>query len=91
MKVSTNSPKTQPTGLGEIELLNLDERGRPPKVSRLTDVGAAEGIFLALYKADEKSAVNRSRLQAMFDGAPPYDPAVLRSTNQLKPIKSFFN
>lgn len=82
MKVSPNSPKTQPTGLGEIELLNLDERGRPPKGSRLTDVGAAEGIFLALYKADEKSAVNRSRLQAMFDGAPPYDPAVLRSTNQ---------
>lgn len=69
-------------GLTEIELLNLDEDGRPPVGSRLTDVTAAQGIFHALLRADEKANVNRSRIQAMFDGAPPYDPAVLKSTQQ---------
>lgn len=69
-------------GLTEIELLNLDDSGRPPKGSRLQNVEAALGIFQALLRADEKANVNRSRIQAMFDGAPPYDPAVLKSTNQ---------
>ena len=69
-------------GLTEIELLNLDDAGRPPKGSRLQNVDAAVGIFQALLRADEKANVNRSRIQAMFDGAPPYDPAVLKSTNQ---------
>jgi len=69
-------------GLTEIELLNLDDSGKPPKGSRLADVNAAVGIFQALLRADEKANVNRSRIQAMFDGAPPYDPAVLKSTNQ---------
>ena len=69
-------------GLTEIELLNLDDSGRPPKGSRLQNVDAAVGIFQALLRADEKANVNRSRIQAMFDGAPPYDPAVLKSTNQ---------
>jgi hypothetical protein len=69
-------------GLTEIELLNLDDSGKPPKLSRLADVNAAVGIFQALLRADEKANVNRSRIQAMFDGAPPYDPAVLKSTNQ---------
>lgn len=71
-----------PSGLSELELLNLDESGAPPQGSRLTSVSAAEGIFASLQRADESSNVNRSRIQAMFDGAPPYDPAVLRSTNQ---------
>ncbi len=69
-------------GLTELELLNLDDSGRPPKGSRLQNVDAAVGIFQALLRADEKANVNRSRIQAMFDGAPPYDPAVLKSTNQ---------
>jgi hypothetical protein len=69
-------------GLSEIELLNLDEEGKVPKGSRLTDVEAALGIFSALLRADEKANVNRSRVQSMFDGAPPYDPAVLKSTLQ---------
>jgi hypothetical protein len=72
----------QPRGLSELELLNLDSVGAPPKGSRLSSVTAAEGIFASLQRADESSNVNRSRVQAMFDGAPPYDPAVLRSTNQ---------
>lgn len=81
MSFQRSKPQFQ-TGLTELELLNLDEQGKPPVGSRLTDANAAQGIFAALLRADEKSNVNRSRIQAMFDGAPPYDPAVLRSTNQ---------
>lgn len=69
-------------GLTELELLNLDDEGKPPVGSRLMNVEAGQGIFNALLRADEKANVNRSRIQAMFDGAPPYDPAVLKSTNQ---------
>ena len=81
MSFQKSKPQFQ-TGLTELELLNLDEQGKPPVGSRLTDVNAAQGIFAALLRADEKSNINRSRIQAMFDGAPPYDPAILRSTNQ---------
>lgn len=78
----SDHPAPQPSGLSELDLLNLDEAGKPPVGSRLTTVSAALGIFETLVKADEKANTNRSRVQAMFDGAPPYDASVLRATNQ---------
>ena len=70
------------TGLNELELLNLDEKGKPPVESRLKDAASAVAIYGVLKKADERSSINRARVQAVFDGAPPYDPALLRSTGQ---------
>ena len=70
------------TGLNELELLNLDDKGKPPVESRLKDAASANAIYGVLKKADERSSINRARVQAVFDGAPPYDPAVLRSTGQ---------
>jgi hypothetical protein len=71
-----------PSGLNELELLNLDaDTGLPPE-SRLKDVSAAVAIYGTLRRADERSSANRARLDGMFDGAPPYDQRVLQSTGQ---------
>jgi hypothetical protein len=69
-------------GLAEIELLNLDQDSGSAPQERLTSVSAASSIYSNLLKADETSSINRARTDALFDGAPPYDPAVLRSTGQ---------
>ena len=69
----------------DIEALNdlgsLDETGKPVE-SRLKDVKSALSIFQGLLKADEKSAVNRARVDAMFDGANPYSQAQLNASGQ---------
>lgn len=69
----------------DIEALNdlgsLDETGKPVK-SRLKDVKSALSIFQGLLKADEKSAVNRARVDAMFDGANPYSQSQLNASGQ---------
>lgn len=70
------------SGLSEIELLNLDEKGNVPKESRLKDVASALSIYETLRRADESSAINRARIQAVFDGRPPYNDAALRASGQ---------
>ena len=69
----------------DIEALNdlgsLDETGKPVE-SRLKDVKSALSIFQGLLKADEKSAVNRARVDAMFDGANPYSQSQLNASGQ---------
>ena len=62
--------------LDGLDLQSLDEKGKPV-TSRLKDVKSAVGIFATLLKADEKSAVNRARLDGMFDGASPYNQSQL--------------
>jgi len=63
------------------ELGSLDEKGKPVK-ARIKDVKSAIGIYEALRKADEKSSVNRARVDAMFDGASPYSQAQLNTSGQ---------
>ena len=60
--------------LDGLDLGSLDKQGKPVE-SRLRDVKSAVGIFTTLLKADEKSAVNRARIDSMFDGAAPYSQA----------------
>ena len=67
--------------IDSLDLSALDEKGKPVK-SRLKDVQSALSIFHTLLRADEKSAVNRARVDAMFDGAAPYDAAKLAASNQ---------
>jgi hypothetical protein len=71
-----------PSGLNEFDLLNLDPQTLTPPESRIRDVKAASSIYDTLRKADEKSSSNRARVDAMFDGAAPYDQRVLYSTGQ---------
>lgn len=67
--------------IDSLDLSALDEKGKPVK-SRLKDVQSALSIFHTLLRADEKSALNRARIDAMFDGAAPYDAAKLAASNQ---------
>ena len=64
-----------------LDLGSLDEKGKPVE-TRLKDVASALSIFNNLRRGDEKSSVVRARLDAMFDGASPYDPSKLLATNQ---------
>jgi len=70
-----------PPELDGLDLQSLDEKGKPV-TSRLKDVKSAVGIFSTLLKADEKSAVNRARLDGMFDGASPYNQNQLAASGQ---------
>jgi len=67
--------------IDSLNLSALDEAGKPVE-SRLKDVNSAVAIFHTLLRADEKSAVNRARIDAMFDGAAPYDMTQLATTGQ---------
>lgn len=72
-----------PDAFTELDLLNLDPKTElPPQPSRLKNVKSAHSVYQTLRKADEKSATNRARIQAIFDGVAPYDQALLRSTGQ---------
>ena len=64
-----------------LDLGSLDEKGKPVQ-TRLKDVNSAVSIFQTLRKADEKSAVNRARIDGMFDGAAPYDSDKLAASGQ---------
>lgn len=65
-----------------FDLDSLDDAGKPPKESRLRDVTSGRAIFQKLEEADKESSANRAKIQAMFDGKPPYDEAKLRRTGQ---------
>ena len=70
--------------LDDIDTLNLgslDEKDKPVE-TRLKDVKSALAIFSTLRTADEKSAVNRARVDAMFDGAAPYSSSNLALSGQ---------
>ena len=63
------------------DLGSLDEKGRPVQ-TRLKDVKSAINIFNGLRQADEASSINRARIDAMFDGASPYNQAQLTTSGQ---------
>ena len=53
-----------------LNLGSLDEKGKPVE-TRLKDVKSAISIYTTLRQADEKSSLNRARIDSMFDGAAP--------------------
>jgi hypothetical protein len=71
----------RPLDIDGLDLGSLDEKGQPVK-TRLKDVKSALSIFNTLQKADERSSVNRARVDAMFDGAAPYDQSSLVTSGQ---------
>ncbi len=62
-------------------LETFDEKGKPLE-SRIKNVKSACAIFEGLRKADEGSSYNRSRVDAMFDGASPYSQTQLNTSGQ---------
>lgn len=69
-------------GLSELELISIDEKTGAVPATRLPNVKAADSIYRTLRKADEKSSTNRARVQALFDGASPYDSNFLKASGQ---------
>ena len=65
----------------DLPLQKLSETGAVP-ASRLKDSKSAYEIYERLRQADEPSAINRARVQSMFDGSPPYDDVALRNAGQ---------
>tara|TARA_Y100000361_G_scaffold90565_1_gene80577 strand:- start:223 stop:2433 length:2211 start_codon:yes stop_codon:yes gene_type:complete len=70
-----------PLDIDGLDLGALTDEGKPV-ATRLKDVKSAIGIFNTLLRADERSAVNRARVDAMFDGAAPYSSAGLSASGQ---------
>jgi len=70
-----------PSYLDGLNLGSLDDTGAPVE-TRLKDVKSAISIFGTLRRADEKSAINRARIDAMFDGAAPYNATQLQTSGQ---------
>tara|TARA_R100000734_G_C3317194_1_gene110113 strand:+ start:544 stop:2766 length:2223 start_codon:yes stop_codon:yes gene_type:complete len=70
-----------PSYLDGLNLGSLDDAGAPVE-TRLKDVKSAISIFGTLRRADEKSAINRARIDAMFDGAAPYNATQLQTSGQ---------
>jgi len=77
-----------PLEIDGLELGALDEKGKAVE-TRLKNVKCAISIFQTLAKADEKSSVNRARIDAMFDGSAPYNQTNLVASGQ--PLKTNLN
>ena len=60
---------------------NLEPDGKVPE-SRVKNVASAISIYNGLRKADEQSSINRARIDAMFDGASPYNQNQLNASGQ---------
>ena len=65
---------------GQTDLTPLPASGKAKSNDRLPTVTAAMALYYNLKTADELSALNRSTVQAMLDGAAPYNnEALIRS------------
>lgn len=72
---------TPPLPIDELMLETAPKKGKPP-VSRLRDAKSAHELYRKLLDADDTSSANRSAIQAMFDGEPPYDDGELEDAAQ---------
>ena len=76
--------KTHPKSLDVIDQLGLTmgvkEDGT--KTRRIKDAKSALAIFNRLKDADANSALQRARIDGMFDGASPYDQGKLNASGQ---------
>lgn len=75
---------TQPKSLDVIDELGLTmgvkEDGKPTR--RLKDVTSALAVYNRLKDADKQSALQRARIDGMFDGTAPYSQAKLNASGQ---------
>jgi hypothetical protein len=67
--------------MNDTLLANITESGAPPK-SRIKDSKSLHEIYKKLRDADQASSKNRAEIQAMFDGAPPYNDSDLTASGQ---------
>lgn len=65
------------TSANETLVGNLTKDGARPN-SRIKDPESLHQVYTRLKQADDVNARNRAEVDAMFDGAPPYDDNTLR-------------
>lgn len=70
-----------PLSTTDMLLETLNESGAAPR-RRIKDARSLHQVYSRMRKADEGSAINRQKVQRMFDGEPPYDESQLLLTNQ---------
>lgn len=61
---------------------SVSKRIANPPQYRLTKAEDAHKAFCEVYKADEQASKDRSQVDQMFDGDPPYDEAQLEAAGQ---------
>ena len=64
------------------DLKTFEEGTEKPASPRLSSLGAAIGLYTSIEFADRESSRGRAKIDAMFDGAPPYDSTKLRAMGQ---------
>lgn len=74
-------PTSLPLSTTDMLLETIDESGSVPR-RRIKDAKSLHQVYSRMRKADEGSAINRQKVQRMFDGEPPYDEHQLEMTNQ---------
>ena len=80
MHKESNSPKALEVIDGLGLSVGVDDAGKPER--RIKDAKAAIAIYNRLKDADKRSSLQRARIDAMFDGAAPYDQAKLNASGQ---------
>lgn len=70
----TTTPEETP--FADMPLLNLDEKGAPPK-ARLTKASTLRNIFSTQRDDDRLSAMQRAQTQDLRDGGTPYEQSEL--------------
>lgn len=75
-------PKSSTIDSYSAELETLEPNSKTAPVSRLNNAAKALAIYERLREEDKESAHNRSRIQAMMDGEPPYSRQELLSAGQ---------
>lgn len=73
--------------LAPLELLGLDEKGKAPKL-RVSSVDSARSIYKAIKDSDQGSSKNRALVDAMFNGAPPFNAQDLIEMGQGRGLTS---
>lgn len=55
-------------------LSSVNDKGELNIGERIRDVAEAASVYWTMRQADQASAMNRVQIQALLDGAPPYNP-----------------
>ena len=66
----------------DLLLENIPDDESPAPEERIKDASTGRELYRAMLQADRQSAAQRVRQQAMLDGEPPHDQAVLTATGQ---------
>lgn len=75
-------PSPSIPALEKLDLLTIDEKGKPPEPTRLVDATALRSYYQQVFLDDRGSSLARTKVREMKDGKPPYDPLRLQAAGQ---------